>query len=407
MKSQKEKHLCALCASVVNNCIYKKELIMRCVYGKKIFTGKAVIENAYLIFNQQQIIALAKTPQGERLGEFPVITPAFIDPHSHIGMIRAGEPAGEAEGNEHLDSILSLSDALDTVQMDDAAFLEAVEMGVLYSCILPGSGNIIGGRSAVIRNYAKNSTQALIARAGLKAALGYNPTSAKEWKGIRPSTRMGSLAILRKRLSDVQQKQEKYRRAKGKKKEDVVFSAEEQVLRELLLGKELLRVHVHKIDDIAALLRLMDEFGFKASVEHAGDVHQIEIFKELKRRNIPVVYGPVDAFAYKVELKHENWRNVHHLLNSGVRFGLMTDHPVVASRQLLLQTRWFLRAGFTEQQAIEILTRRNAEILGLDKRLGTLEKGKWASFVCWNGNPFDLSHYPRAIYGEGQRIFHE
>jgi imidazolonepropionase-like amidohydrolase len=119
---------------------------MQCVYGKKIFTGKAVVENAYLIFNQQQIVALAKAPQGERLGEFPVITPAFIDPHSHIGMIRVGEPAGEAEGNEHLDSILSLSDALDTVQMDDAAFLEAVEMGVLYSCILPGSGNIIGGR---------------------------------------------------------------------------------------------------------------------------------------------------------------------------------------------------------------------------------------------------------------------
>jgi len=380
---------------------------MQCVYGKKIYTGKAVIENAYLIFNQQHIVALAKAPQGERLGEFPVITPAFIDAHSHIGMARAGEPAAEAEVNEHLDSILSLSDALDTVQMDDAAFQEAVEMGVLYSCILPGSGNIIGGRSAVIRNYAKNSTEALIARAGLKAALGYNPTSTKEWKGLRPSTRMGSLAILRKRLSDVQQKQEKYQRAKGKKKEEVVFSAEEQVLRELLLGKELLRVHVHKIDDISALLRLMDEFRFKASVEHAGDVHQIDIFKELKRRQISVVYGPLDAFAYKVELRHENWRNIHHLLNSGVRFGLMTDHPVVASRQLLLQTRWFLRAGFTEQQAIEILTRHNAEILGLDKNLGSLEKGKWASFIGWNGNPFDLNHYPLTVYGEGQRVFHE
>jgi imidazolonepropionase-like amidohydrolase len=380
---------------------------MQCVFGKKIFTGKAVLENIYLIFNQQQIVGLAKARQGEVLGEFPVVTPAFIDAHSHIGMVRAGEPAAEAEGNEHLDSILSLSDALDTVQMDDAAFSEAVEMGVLYSCILPGSGNIIGGRSAVIRNYAKNSTQALVARAGLKAALGYNPTSNKEWKGLRPSTRMGSLAILRKRLSEVKQKQEKLHRAKGRKKEEVVFSAEEQVLRELLQGKELLRVHVHKIDDIAALLRLVDEFGFKASVEHAGDVHQIDILKELKRRNIPVVYGPLDAFAYKVELKHENWRNIHHLLNSGVRFGLMTDHPVTASRQLLIQTRWFLRAGFTEQQAIEILTRQNAEILGLDKKLGILEKGKWASFVCWNGNPFDLNYYPKAVYGEGEQVFYD
>ncbi|RPI77343.1 MAG: imidazolonepropionase [Desulfobacteraceae bacterium] len=380
---------------------------MQCVFGKKIFTGKAVVENAYLSFDQQQISGLGKAPQGEQLGEYPVITPAFIDAHSHIGMARAGEPGAEAEVNERLDSILSLSDALDTVQMDDAAFGESVEMGVLYSCILPGSGNIIGGRSAVIRNYAKNSTEALVGRAGLKAALGYNPMSTTEWKGTRPSTRMGSLAVLRKKLNDVRQKREKLQRARGRKKDEVVFSAEEQILRDVLLGKERLRVHVHKIDDIAALLRLVDEFGFKASVEHAGDVHQIDIFKELKRRRIPVVYGPVDAFAYKVELKHENWRNVHHLLNSGVRFGLMTDHPVTASRSLLLQTRWFLRAGFTEQQAIELLTRCNAEILGLDKKLGTLEKGKWASFVCWNGNPFDLSRFPQAVYGEGQRIFNE
>jgi imidazolonepropionase-like amidohydrolase len=386
---------------------FEKESMMQCVYGKKIYTGKAIIENAYLIFNQQQIVGLAKARQGEVLGEFPVVTPAFIDAHSHIGMIRAGEPEAEAEGNEHLDSILSLADALDTVQMDDAAFPEAVEMGVLYSCILPGSANIIGGRSAVIRHYAKDSSRAFIMRAGLKAALGYNPMKHTDWKGARPSTRMGSLAILRKRLSDVRQKLEKLQRAKGKKKEEVVFSAEEQILRELLLGKELLRVHVHKIDDIAALLRLKDEFGFKASVEHAGDVHQIDILKELKRRNIPVVCGPLDAFASKTELKHGSWRNIHHLLNSGVRFGLMTDHPVVASRQLLLQTRWFLRAGFTEQQAIEILTRQNAEILGLDKKLGILEKGKWASFVCWNGNPFDLNYYPKAVYGEGERVFYD
>jgi imidazolonepropionase-like amidohydrolase len=378
---------------------------MQCVFGKKIFTGKAVQENAYLIFNRQHIAGLAKTRQGELLGEFPVITPAFIDAHTHIGMARAGEPAAESEVNEHLDSVFSLSDALDTVQMDDVAFSEAVEMGVLYSCILPGSGNIIGGRSAVIRHYAADSSAALIGRAGLKAALGYNPMSVKEWKGTRPSTRMGALAVLRKKLGEVRQKQEKFQRAKGRKKDEVVFSVEEQILRDLLLGKERLRVHVHKIDDIAALLRLMDEFKFKAVVEHAGDVHQIGIFMELKRRNIPVVYGPMDAFAYKVELKHDRWRNVRLLLDSGVRFGLMSDHPVTASRQLLLQTRWFLRAGFTEQQAIELLTRRNAAILGLDQNLGTLQKGKWASFVCWNGSPFDLNYYPKAVYGEGQRIF--
>ena len=135
------------------------------------------------------------------------------------------------------------------------------------------------------------------------------------------------------------------------------------------------------------------------------DVHEPRIFQELKRRKIPVVYGPVDSFAYKVELKHENWRNIRHLIASGVDFGLMSDHPVTLARQLLLQTRWFIRAGLSKQDAIELISRKNARILGIDDRIGTIEKGKWASFTCWNGDPFDLANYPVAVYGEGELRF--
>jgi imidazolonepropionase-like amidohydrolase len=178
---------------------------MNSVFAKQVYTGKAVVENAYLVFNEKGIVALAKDKKGTVLGEFQTLTPAFVDPHSHIGLARSGEPSSEAEANDHLDSILTLPDALDSVQMDDAAFQDAVEMGVLYSCVVPGSGNIIGGRSAVIRNYAGNSTEALIARAGVKAAFGYNPTSPREWKGSRPTTRMGAIALLRKMLDEIKQ----------------------------------------------------------------------------------------------------------------------------------------------------------------------------------------------------------
>jgi len=120
----------------------------------------------------------------------------------------------------------------------------------------------------------------------------------------------------------------------------------------------------------------------------------------------PVVFGPLDAFAYKVELKHENWRNLRHLLESGVAYGLMTDHPVIPQRNLPVTLRWFLRCGLSRQQAIEIITRRNAEILGIHGQLGTLEKGKWASFACWNGDPFDLASWPVRVWGEG-RLLHD
>jgi imidazolonepropionase-like amidohydrolase len=375
------------------------------ISAKTIYTGKKVVSNGHLLFNGKKISGISETKRGHNLGKFDVLTPAFIDPHSHIGMERAGEPNAEGEANEHQDSILVLTDALDSIQMDDKALKDAVEMGVLYSCVMPGSGNIIGGLSAVIRNYTASSTDALISRAGLKAAFGFNPMKTKEWKGKRPTTRMGAIAMLRGRLDEVRQKTQKYRNARGSKKQDISFSAEDKVLQNLLGGKMRLRAHVHKIDDIAALLRLVDEFKIKVTVDHAGDVHRSEIFRELKNRKIPVVYGPIDSFAYKVELKHEDWRNVRYLLESGVEFGLMTDHPVTLARQLLLQTRWFMRAGLSRQQAIELISRRNAQIIGIADRLGTLEKGKWASFVCWNGDPFDLANYPVAVYGEGQLLY--
>ena len=378
---------------------------MNCIRGKKIYTGKKVVENAYLIFNGKTVAGISKEKKGKLLGSFPVITPAFVDPHSHIAMVRAGEPGAESEANEHMDSILAVPDALDSVQMDDAALMDAVEAGVLYSCVLPGSGNIIGGLSAVIRHYANNSTDALVARAGVKAAFGYNPMSTIEWKGKRPSTRMGALAILRTKLTDVSQKMAKHKRARGAKKQEITFTAEEAVLRDLLSRKQVLRVHVHKIDDIAALLRIVDEFKLKVTVEHAGDVHQPEIFAELKKRRIPVIYGPTDSLAYKVELKHDTWRNIRYLIESGVEYGLMTDNPVILTRMLFLQTRWFTRLGLSKQQAIELLSRKNAEIIGLGGILGTLERGKWASFTCWNGDPFNITYHPVAVYGEGELIF--
>ena len=375
------------------------------VHAKKVYTGKRVLDDAYVGFDGTTITTVSGRKRTDTLGSYEVVTPAFIDPHSHIGMFRAGEPASESEGNEQMDSLMLMPDALDSVQMDDQAFRDAIEMGVLYSCVVPGSGNIIAGLSAVIRHHAKNTADALITRSGTKAALGYNPMSTSSWKGKRPSTRMGAASILRAKLEEVRRKVQKYERMPAKKRKEMTFSAEEELLRKVLAGKERLRVHVHKIDDIALLVRLVDEYGLKVTVEHAGDVHQPEIYDELRKRRIPVVYGPIDSFAYKVELKHESWRNVRHLIESGVEYGLMTDHPVMPARQLHHQTRWFTRVGLSKQQAIEIVTRRNAAVLGIGRILGSLEKGKWASFVCWNGDPFDLTAHPVAVFAEGELVY--
>ena len=137
------------------------------------------------------------------------VTPAFIDPHSHIGLDREGEPWQESEVNDIINQIRPLNDPLNSIYFDDRAFVDAVDFGVLYSCVVPGSGNLIGGQAKIIRNFAKNRNEAFFKDYGFKMALGYNPRSTQEWKGERSNTRMGIYALLEKKFDDLLIKKEK------------------------------------------------------------------------------------------------------------------------------------------------------------------------------------------------------
>ena len=379
----------------------------KAVRVENLYTGnpEPPLKNVYIVWEDNIIkgVYKRKPRNAELLGEAHTATPAFIDAHSHIGMRRAGEPPVEDEANEKLDSILTYVDALHSVYMDDKSFKESIEHGVLYSCVLPGSGNIIGGRAVVIRNYAEDIEEAFIKYAGVKAALGYNPRSTIEWKGTRPYTRMGAVGLLRKWLMKTRDMLKLVE--EGKKALEEV-EPEIKLLFPVLRGEEVLRVHVHKQDDIIGLFMLKKEFGFKATIEHGADLHTRKAFEKIKRENIPLVYGPVDAFAYKTELKHEYWRNIRYLVEVKPFFGLMTDHPVVLQRNLFLQLRFFRRFGLSREESISIITRNNARILGIDGFLGTIEKGKWASIVLWNNDPFSLESYPVMVIAEG-KIVHE
>ena len=224
-----------------------------------LYTGKPgeVLRNVYLVWDGRNIVKISEEKPDKDIEvlefDYTVITPAFIDAHSHIGMVRAGEPIDEEESNERFDTILPMVDALYSIYMDDKSFRESIEWGVLYSCILPGSGNIIGGKAIVIRNYARDIEEAFIRYAGIKAALGFNPRKTIEWKGTRPYTRMGAVGILKKWL--VKARDALKLVEEGKKSLEEI-DPELRMLFSVIKGEEVLRVHVHKADDIAGLMML-------------------------------------------------------------------------------------------------------------------------------------------------------
>lgn len=377
--------------------------------------------------------------EGERIAEVSawsggkadyegVVTAGFVDAHSHIGMFREGEPQAEAEGNDKTAQIMPLSDPINSIYFDDRAFLDAVDFGVLYSCVVPGSGNLIGGKARVIRNFAKNRKDALVADYGYKMALGYNPRSTTEWKGERPDTRMGVYQLLEKKLDEVVAKKARSdlslertlrelarsapdkglgpaeldrERAAAKREAELGFTSEESALLDLLSGRKTVKVHVHKEDDVLYLIELRKRFGFRATADHLGDVHHKEIFDELAKADIPIIYGPLGSLAYKVELKHEDWRNTGLLMKSKASYGLMTDHPVILSYQLRDSLKYFLIHGMSDAQAIRLVTETNAELLGLGDQLGAVAEGRLASLVVWDKEPLHLGAMPRMVMAEG------
>lgn len=401
------------------------------IKAKVLYDGIEKKENQFIVIEDDKIVKV--TSEVMEFDYEGFVTPAFIDAHAHIGMDRDGEPFQEGEANDYLDQFLPINDPVNSIYFDDRAFQDAVDFGVLYSCVVPGSGNLLGGKAMIIKNFAKFVDHAVVEHYGYKMALGFNPRSTTEWKGQRPNTRMGVYALLEKKFDDVLLKREKAELKKEKalvqlkektekkdskltdediKKEkeyiekdyDLSFNSEEKAILELLSGEKTAKVHVHKDDDVRYLIKLKKKYGIRCTADHTVDVFNPETFKALAENDIPVVYGPIGGVGYKVELKHASYKNTKLLMDSGAFYGFMTDHPVVHSRELRDCLKFFLIQGMTDEEAISLITRKNAKILGIDDKLGTIEKGKLASILVWNKDPLNLSAKTTMVMAEGKII---
>ncbi len=391
-----------------------------------LFDGRQQLEDKAIIVEGSEIVDITKKQKQADYEGW--VTPAFIDAHSHIGMDREGEPQAESEVNDQTAQFLISNDPINSIYFDDRAFSEAVDFGNLYSCVIPGSGNLIGGKAKVIRNFSPNRKDAEIKDYGFKMALGYNPRSTTSWKGTRPDTRMGIYGMLENKFDEIlvkkaaaELKKEKALRETEKQLKEAKISRQESELMaadaereyqlgfttdeknylELLSGRKTAKVHVHKEDDALYLIYLKEKYGLTVTADHLGDVWHKQIFNELAKHHIPIVYGPLSTLGYKVELKHGYYQNVKLLMESNATYGLMSDHPVILTTSLRDTLKYFMIYGMSDSDAIGLITRNNARILGIDEHLGTLETGKWASLIVWDKHPLHLAAFPNMVMAEG------
>ena len=317
------------------------------------------------------------------------VYPGFIDPHTHLGVSEEGMGWEGHDYNEMTDPVTSQLRALDAINPLDDGYREAAEAGITTVMSTPGSANILGGSTVVLKTGGGLLHQRVIREnAGIKAAFGENPKRVYSGQKRMPSTRMGSAALLREALVNTQNYMNKINRAGDDAEKLPPRDLKNEALIPVLKKEIPLRMHAHRADDIATAIRIAQEFDIDMTLEHASEAHLI--VDRVKESGFPAIVGPSMGTPGKIETQNKTLQSVKILSDAGITVALTTDHPVLNVYQLLHAAAALVReTGMDEYQVLRLITINAAKILGVEDRVGSIEVGKDADLVIIQGHPFD------------------
>jgi imidazolonepropionase-like amidohydrolase len=335
------------------------------------------------------------------------VTPGIIDIHSHLGDYPTPSVEAHSDGNEATSPTTPEVWAEHSVWPQDPGFSRALANGGVTSLqVLPGSANLMGGRSVVLKNVYARTVQGMKfpgAPYGLKMACGENPKRVYGGKGRMPSTRMGNLAVNRQTWIKAQE----YRKKRDSGKE---FTRDlgMETLAGVLDGDIKIQNHCYRADEMALVLDMAKEFGYKVSTFH----HAVEAYKigDLLKENGVCSAVWADWWGFKMEAYDAIPENAAILQNAGACVIIHSDDENQIQRlnqeaaKALSNGR---RMGFTisDADAIRWMTYNPAKALGIEAMTGSLKPGKMADVVLWNGNPLSVYSRPEKVWIDGALLF--
>lgn len=345
------------------------------------------------------------------------ITPGIIDVHSHFGVYPSPDVESHSDGNEMTKPVTAEVWSEHSIWPHDPGFNAARAGGITTMQILPGSANLIGGRSVTLRNVPSKTMQGMKfpdAPYGLKMACGENPKRVYGQRTQPPSTRMGNMAGYRQAFADATD----YKRAWDKYERDYAAGLNPQApdrdlqldtLKGVLDGDILIHNHCYKAEEMAMMIDMGKEFGYHSGTFH----HAIEAYKiaDLLAENGNCAAMWADWWGFKMEaydMVHENVaivdakKNACAIVHSDS--GQLIQRLNQEAGKIMYKAN---RNGFDikPEDAITWITRNPAKSIGLDKQVGTLEQQKRADVVIWNGDPFSVYAKAEKVYIDGAKVY--
>lgn len=383
--------------------------------GERIERGSVLMRDGKIAAVGAAVQAPADTVVVDGTGRW--VTPGIIDAHSHLGVYPSPGVDANADGNEITDPDTAQVWAEHSVWPQDPQFpLALANGGVTTMQILPGSANLFGGRSVTVKNIPSRGVYGMKfpgAPYGLKMACGENPKRVYGSKGRAPSTRMGNVAgyraawIKARKYRDDWAEYERKRNA-GEDAKAPDRDLQLETLAGVLDGDILVQNHCYRADEMLTMIDIAKEFGYKVSAFH----HAVEAYKiadVLAANNICADVW-ADWWGFKMEALDGIRENAALLQKAGACVVIHSDSAEGIQR-LNQEAAKAMAAGnrmgmhLREEDVIRWLTINPAKSIGVDKQTGSLEPGKMADVVLWNGDPFSVYSRPEKVYIDGALVF--
>jgi imidazolonepropionase-like amidohydrolase len=377
--------------------------------GPRITNGAILLKDGKIEAVGASVNAPADAVVIDGKGKF--VTPGIIDVHSHLGVYSAPGVEAASDGNEATRPVTAYVWAEHSVWPQDPQFPRNLAGGVTTLQVLPGSANLIGGRSAILKVVPSRTVQGMKfpgAKYGLKMACGENPKRVYGNKG-GPQTRMGNVAGYRTAWIEAEQYRRKWDKWNADKKGDPpARDLNLETLAEVLRGNILVHNHCYRADEMAQMIDISHEFGYKIRAFHHG-VEAYKIADLLAKENIGAALW-ADWGGFKMEALDGIRANYALTNQAGDKTIVHSDDPS-GSQRLNQEAAKGIEAGkelgidISEDQAIKWLTINPAWALDLDSKIGSIEAGKDADVVLWSGDPFSVYTRAEKVWVDGALLF--
>lgn len=332
------------------------------------------------------------------------VTPGLIDAHTHTGLNMTGA-AAEQDANELTDPVTPQLDVIHSLDIHAPDFLALHREGVTSVCVIPGSGNVIGGQGIVVKTAGGATARELAVKdpAVIKCAMGGNPKSVYGPKSIMPATRMGVAAVLRDSLRRAKQYLEQKKSAGDDDAKQPPFDAKLETLLPVIRREIPLKVHCEQ-HDMVTLIRIVKEFNVDYTIEHGWACGLYE--DELLAGGGTLCFGPIGIPEGYGECTGGDVAQVRSLDEKGLNVCLVTDYPLISDNVLLIHAGEAVRYGVPHQRALSMVTINAARGLKLEGRLGSIKEGKDADLVVWSAVPaLDTSAKPLYTVIDGKIVY--